>query len=216
MNIELVNNWYPVFIFIGGKTEPYLFFGVFADGKTWQIVEGEIGAFARFDIRAEVAAYYFAEHENFGNAVSIQRRIVAVAVVNGDKAGRHDIKACFFTGFFDDVVANGLIDIDPAARHGPAAVDFLDEQDFIILENYGARIYFRRLIARFIAEQILHFFFRQVGVLRHYFRRHFAEAGEAFMVEAVFRVGKTRLGDKLHLHCRSEPFHVFIRRFNAG
>ena len=104
MNIELVNNWYPVFIFIGGKTELYLFFGVFADGKTWQIIEGEIGAFARFDIRAEVAAYYFAEHENFGNAVSIQRRIVAVAVVNGDKAGRHDIKACFFTGFFDDVV----------------------------------------------------------------------------------------------------------------
>ena len=132
-----------------------------------------------------------------------------VLVFHAHQARNPHVHARLLFGFLDRIGSGGLIHVAPAAGHGPPAVLFLHQQDFAILDDRGPGVDFRRLITRFVTEQVFYSVQIQSGFRRHDFGGNGPDALEALDVVGVFAPVQRRLRQGLKLSCPFEPLFLF-------
>ena len=101
-------------------------------------------------------------------------------------------QAGFFPNFFFGYFERRIAYIGPATRKRPqAGLGFEDEEDFLLLEDDGADIDFRRVIA----EVVRPFEIRGIIGKLEKLARHFSEADETLAIIRVFAISDARLAN---------------------
>ena len=133
-----------------------------------------------------------------------------VVFLQGDEAAGEYLQPRFLKRLLGGVLGDGGVHVHPAAGQRPQAGVLLYQQDAPVLDDGGARVDLRRLIAGLAQKHIAHSLFRQAAAARKHLRRQFAQAREALKVVRVFGIGQPRLGDELHLHGGLHPCKAVV------
>ena len=84
--------------------------------------------------------------------MDVDGHVVPVSILERHQPRGAHLEPGLLPYLLDGVVPNGLVEVDPAAGHGPPPVPLLHQQDLPVLDDGGAGLQLGRLITGLVAE----------------------------------------------------------------